>query len=146
MLCNHCFAMSCAREPCTTSRSPSRSPSLRSPRAYRPSSRRVSRSAHVAWPRRMRSCAVCRPSRLSAVRRWSALTRRERSPPTRCLCAGWVSWRPSTRLSVLALRKHIVNYKYIYIYIFLHERTFILSSFFVKRNCTVASIGFYGAI
>ena len=29
---------------------------------------------------------------------------------------------------------------------FLHERTFILTSFFVKRNVIIASIGYYGAL
>ena len=42
----------------------------------------------------------------------------------------------------------IYNYvQYIYIYfLFLHERTFIFISLFVKRNWTIALIGFYGAI
>ena len=83
----------CSRARSTTSRSRWRWRWPRSPRACRRSSRPVWRSARAAWPRRTRSCAVCRPSRRSAARRSSAPTRPARSPPTRCPSAGCVLGR-----------------------------------------------------
>ena len=77
------------RELSTTSRSQWRWLWLLSRKVCLLSSRRVWLSALGVWPRRTRSCEVCRRSRLLAARRSSALTRLALWPPTRCPSVGW---------------------------------------------------------
>lgn len=90
----------CSRAPSTISRLLWLWLSLLSPRDYQLSSRHALHLEHAGWPRRMPLCAACPPLRHSAVRRSSALIRREPWRRIRCLFARSETSRTFVRIAL----------------------------------------------